>query len=167
MTALRDSELYHPWMTYIGACEEARRRGDRRVGTDHLLLGLLRDPVMESALGASHEEVRLALTNIDNEALASIGVPESMNSPLLAEHALPQRPNVLDVWKGHMKMTPSAKNAIKQFRTLMRHHQTAKPQQLLLWLLDNRSPDPVAVLLERLKIDTVALRQRLEHQLVD
>jgi hypothetical protein len=49
----------------------------------------------------------------------------------------------------------------------MRHHQTVKPQQLLLWLLDNRSPDPVAVLLERLKIDTVALRQRLEHQLVD
>jgi hypothetical protein len=66
-----------------------------------------------------------------------------------------------------MKMTPSAKNAIKQFGVPMRHHQTVKPQQLLLWLLDNRSPDPVAVLLERLKIDTVALRQRLEHQLVD
>lgn len=35
---------YHPWTTYIDAREEAHRRGDVKVGTDHLVLALLRDP---------------------------------------------------------------------------------------------------------------------------
>jgi|HubBroStandDraft_6_1064221.scaffolds.fasta_scaffold26237_5 hypothetical protein len=37
-------ERYHPWSTYIAAREEARRRGDRRVGTEHLLVALLENP---------------------------------------------------------------------------------------------------------------------------
>jgi hypothetical protein len=35
---------YHPWTTYVYAREEARRRGDGCVGTEHLVLGLLREP---------------------------------------------------------------------------------------------------------------------------
>lgn len=38
-------------MTYIRAREEARRRGDIKVGTEHLLLGLLHDHDIGSALG--------------------------------------------------------------------------------------------------------------------
>ncbi|HKR98147.1 MAG TPA: Clp protease N-terminal domain-containing protein, partial [Candidatus Dormibacteraeota bacterium] len=42
---------YHPWTTYVYAREEARLRGDRRVGTEHLVLGLLREPDLAQVLG--------------------------------------------------------------------------------------------------------------------
>ena len=35
---------YHPWTTYIDARQEARRRGDHKVGTEHLVLALLMEP---------------------------------------------------------------------------------------------------------------------------
>ena len=31
-------EVLHVWAIYLRASEEARRRGDRRTGTDHVLL---------------------------------------------------------------------------------------------------------------------------------
>ena len=37
-------EVLHVWAIYLRASEEARRRGDRRTGTDHVLLALLEDP---------------------------------------------------------------------------------------------------------------------------
>jgi ATP-dependent Clp protease ATP-binding subunit ClpA len=146
------------------ACEEARQRGDRRVGTEHLLLGLLRDPAIEDTLGVTHEQTRLALTEIDNEALASIGMPAEMNTPPLPERPHLARPSVFNVWKGHLKMTPSAKSALKEFARPMRHHKPVHPQQLLLSLLDNQSPDAVAVVLSRLCVDTTAIRSRLESE---
>jgi hypothetical protein len=39
--------VHHAWAIYLRASEEARRRGDRRTGTDHLLLALLEDPSIE------------------------------------------------------------------------------------------------------------------------
>ncbi len=36
-------EVLHAWAIYLQASEEARRRSDRRTGTDHLLLALLED----------------------------------------------------------------------------------------------------------------------------
>ena len=49
------------------AAEEARRRGDRRVGTEHLLLGLLHEPDSKAAraLGVSLEDARLASDALD------------------------------------------------------------------------------------------------------
>ena len=41
-------EVLHAWAIYLRASEEARRRGDRRTGTDHLLLALLEDPSIEA-----------------------------------------------------------------------------------------------------------------------
>jgi len=35
---------FNPWATAVDAREEARRRGNRRVGTEDLVLGLLREP---------------------------------------------------------------------------------------------------------------------------
>jgi hypothetical protein len=39
------------------SAEEASRRGDRRIGTDHLLLGLLHDSGSAGALGVSLDEL--------------------------------------------------------------------------------------------------------------
>src|ERR1700735_1647674 len=51
-------EVLHPWAIYLRASEEARRRGDRRTGTDHLLLALLEDPPVEVVLGVSLQPAR-------------------------------------------------------------------------------------------------------------
>ena len=49
------------WALYLRASEEARRRGDRRTGTDHLWLALLEDPSIEVVLGVSLQQARHAL----------------------------------------------------------------------------------------------------------
>ena len=54
-------EMLHAWAIYLQASEEARRRGDRRTGTDHLLLALLEDPSIEAVLGVSLQQARQAL----------------------------------------------------------------------------------------------------------
>ena len=87
-----DGTVYHPWTTYIWAREEARRCGDRRVGTDHLLLGLLHDPGTVAFLGVSLEQCRQALDSLDREALESLGLTASLEAPPLAMRRMPARP---------------------------------------------------------------------------
>ncbi|MEV5500564.1 Clp protease N-terminal domain-containing protein [Nonomuraea fuscirosea] len=50
---------------------EARRRGDRRVGTEHLLRGVLHEAEAAQALGADVESARSALAVLDDAALAA------------------------------------------------------------------------------------------------
>ncbi|NUP68945.1 MAG: hypothetical protein HOW71_43015, partial [Nonomuraea sp.] len=66
-----------PFATVVSAAlDEARERGDRRLGTEHLLLGLLRDPGSEPAraLGVDLTGARAALDELDREALRSLGL---------------------------------------------------------------------------------------------
>jgi len=51
---------------YLQAGEEARRRGDRRTGTDHLLLALLDNPSIEAVLGVSLQQARQALASLES-----------------------------------------------------------------------------------------------------
>lgn len=61
---------------YLAAAAEARRRGDRRVSTEHVALALLTDPDSETAraLGVSLGAARTALQDLDSKALASLGI---------------------------------------------------------------------------------------------
>src|SRR5260221_9395240 len=63
-------------LVLTSATEEARRRGDRRLGTDHLLLGLLHDEdsAAAQALGVSLADARAASDALDRAALAAVGV---------------------------------------------------------------------------------------------
>lgn len=58
------------------ALEEARLRGDRRIGTEHLLLGVLHEPgsLAVRSLGTDLEAARTALDVLDRSALAAIGI---------------------------------------------------------------------------------------------
>ena len=67
-------EMLHGWALCLRASEEARRRGDRRYGTDHLLLALLEDPAIEVLLGVSLQQARQALDSLDHEALGILGL---------------------------------------------------------------------------------------------
>ena len=74
-------EILHVWAIYLRASEEARRRGDRRTGTDHLLLALLEDPSIEVVLGVSLEQARQALESLDHEALGALGLGPAPTLP--------------------------------------------------------------------------------------
>ena len=71
----------HVWAIYMRASEEARRRGDRRTGTDHLLLGMLEDPSIEAVLGVSLPQARQALDSLDQEALGAVGLDSARTLP--------------------------------------------------------------------------------------
>ena len=155
------AENYHPWSTYIAAREEARRRGDTRVGTDHLVLGLLHDPEIVSVLDVTLTAARDAVGSLDRQALAAVGIAADLDSPLLPERELPKRPTVKAVFKDRLPLTPAAKNALRTAARPMRRRQHITPQQLLIALLDGGALDPAAILLATLGIDVAAVRQRL------
>jgi len=156
-----DGTEYHPWTTYIWAREEARRCGDRRVGTDHLLLGLLHDPAVVAVLGVSLEQCREALDSLDREALESLGLTASWEAPPLAMRLVPARPTLRAVLKDRLPMTPAAKVALEQAARPVRKGRRVNPQDVLVCLLDLKHPDPVADLVVELNLDAEAIRARI------
>jgi hypothetical protein len=152
---------YHPWTTYIYAREEARRRGDRRVGTEHLVLGLLHDPAIEAALGVSLQVARDTLDTLDRQALGLVGIGPALDAPPLPMRETPARPTLKAVVKDRLPLTPGAKRALQESGKPMRRGQKITPQQVLVGLLDLQLPDPSAALLGALELDTAAVRQHL------
>jgi len=155
-------DAYHPWTTYMWASEEARQRGDRKAGTDHLLLGLLEEPSIEAALGVSLQEARDALVSLDREALGTLGMGPDMDAPPLRMHAVPKRPTIRAVVKDRIRMTPAAKKVLQEAGKPMRRGKHISPQQVLVRVLDLQPPDPAAVLLGALGVNTSEVRRRLD-----
>jgi Clp amino terminal domain, pathogenicity island component len=155
------ADAYHPWTTYIYAREEARRRGDRRVGTEHLVLGLLRDPAIESALGLSLQHGRDALDALDREALGALGIGAALDTPPLPMRDTPARPTLKAVLKDRLPLTPAAKTALQESGQTIRRGRHITPQRVLLTLLDFQPPDPSAVMLAAVGVDGAGVRERL------
>jgi hypothetical protein len=154
MTARPDSGgSYHPWTTYIHAREEARRRGDRKVGTDHLLLGLLREKDIASVLGIGPHAARDALDALDREALSAIGISPALDAPPLPMRQTPARPTLKAVLTDRLPLAEAGKP--------MRRGRRITARQVLLGLLDLRAPDAAAVLLAALGVDRAAVREQL------
>src|SRR5579864_6709007 len=108
-------EVLHPWGIYLQASEEARRRGDRRTGTDHLLLALLEDPSIEVVLGLSLQQARQALEALDQEALGALGMVSGTDAPALPMRAVPKKPRLRDVAnKDRLRVTPAAKKVLEE-----------------------------------------------------
>ncbi len=157
---------YHPWTTFMWASEEARRRGNRKAGTDHLLLGLLQEPSIEGALGVSLQDARDELDLLDRTALAAIGIDQDLDAPPLRMHPVPVRPTFRAVINDRLRTTPAAKRVLKETGKPIRRGKQLTPQQMLVrifdLLLDLESPDPAADLLGALGVDTAEARRRLE-----
>jgi ATP-dependent Clp protease ATP-binding subunit ClpA len=151
------------------AVEEAGRRGDPRVGTEHLLLGLLHDPDSPAtrSMGVDLSTARQALDSMDNDALAAVGVDVHAEHADHADHAenddakgLPRLPARS---AGRRPFTRGAGAALR--RTLAeaqaRKTRRLEPAHLLLALLDGGPRDPATELLGRLSVDATAVRSRL------
>jgi ATP-dependent Clp protease ATP-binding subunit ClpA len=137
------------------AVEEALRRGDRRIGTDHLLLGLLYDPnpLLTQVLDVDLESAREASAALDRAALSAVGVDLGpVDPPVRSTHARRHLPLTSGA-RGVMERSVHEARAAKARRIEARH--------LLLGLLACKHPDPAAQLLAALGVDPTVARDRL------
>ncbi|MBV9040773.1 MAG: hypothetical protein JOZ68_07200 [Acidimicrobiia bacterium] len=156
-------EVLHVWAIYLQASEEARRRGDRRTGTDHVLLALLEDPSIEAALGVTLQQARRALESLDHEALGALGLGSAIDAPPLQMRAVPKKPRIRDVMnKDRLRMTPAVKKALQDAVKPNRRKTQVTAQQVLAQILTLQPPDPASVLLGALGVNTSEVRRRLD-----
>ena len=142
-------------LVLTSATEEARRRGDRRLGTDHLLLGLLHDGDSQAAkaLGVSLADARAASDTLDQAALAAVGIQiETLGEgpPAPFGRRLPP-------------LTSGARAVFKRAIDEARPFKSGRidTTHFLLALLSLQRPDPAAELLGALGVDPAAVRKRL------
>jgi hypothetical protein len=160
----KPADAYNPWSLYIDAREEARRRGDRKVGTEHLILGLLSEPVMAQALGCDLQAARDALDAMDHDALAAVGIGAAFNAPPIPIDEpikLSSRAAFKAALRDRLPMTPAAKTALEESWKERRRGHPIPLQQVLLTVLELDPPDPAAELIAALGVDRAAVRQRL------
>ncbi|GHG24785.1 MULTISPECIES: Clp protease N-terminal domain-containing protein [Amycolatopsis] len=134
------------------ALEESRRRGDRRLGTEHLLLGLLHAPDCARALGTDLAEARAALDRLDRAALAALGIDVEGLRPA----GIPAR-------RG--KLTPGALTSGARAVVNEAIRGTPRPRdpaRLLRVLVRLAPPDPAAELLAELGVDREAVRRSFD-----
>jgi ATP-dependent Clp protease ATP-binding subunit ClpA len=138
---------------YRDATAEARRRGDRRAGTEHLALALLADPesVTARALGVSLTAARDALRALDRQALASVGIDVDFSGQVL-----PGREGE------RLRLTPAARAVFTGLRREVANGERLGIQHVLLVLLSRPRPDPGAELLDELGVDRTEARRRLQ-----
>ena len=156
-------EMLHGWAIHLRAGEEARRRGDRRTGTDHILLALFLDPSIEAVLGVNLQQARQALESLDHEALGALGLGSGTDAPPLPMRAVPKKPTIRDVMKkDRLRMTPAAKKVLEEAVRPNRRKTQVTAEQVLAQILTLQLPDPAAVLLGALGVNTSDARRRLD-----
>ena len=124
--------------------KEAGRRGDRRVGTEHLLIGVLHDPAIAGLLGVGVEKARAQSRALDRHALAAIGIDVGDFAPSVAMSKATRT-----------QFTSGARVVIPRAYTLATAEKSRRieAKHLLLALLECEEPDPAAVLIAGLQIN--------------
>ena len=136
---------------YREASAEAKRRGDRRVSTEHIALAMLVDPDSETAraLGVSLESARAALDTLDREALTSVGIEVIDNPPSLSGR------------KGErVRLTPAGRGVFTGLRREAGGERLGV-KHVLLALLSRERPDPAAELFHAIGVDRTQVGNRL------
>lgn len=145
------------WPVLVWASEEARSRGDRRIGTLDVLLAVLHDSDSGAAqaLGVDLNSARAADAALDRKALAAVGIHARGFGPLPGSEGK----------RGILPLTSGARAVVK--RAMQEAHQVKyrriSTTHLLLALLACDAPDPAAELLEELGVDRSAVRERVVH----
>ena len=155
-------DVLHVWALYLRAGEEARCRGDRRIGTEHLVLALLADPSAETMLGVGVAQARQAVEALDQQALGALGMGSDFDVPTLTMRDVAAKPKFRDVaTKNRMRLTPAAKAVLEEAVRPNRHKLHCTAQQLLAAILTRQSPDPAAALLGALGVNAFDVKRRL------
>jgi ATP-dependent Clp protease ATP-binding subunit ClpA len=140
---------------FAAASAEAQRLGDRRIGTQHLLLALLHNPISLTArtLSVDLDQARSALTELDRAALAAIGIDAA---PL--DHPVALTP------RRRPPFTSGARHVLHRAAEHAQTDRTGKLEErhLLAALLALDAPDAAATLLAQLGIDVTSARRQLD-----
>ena len=165
-----------PWATVVYAREEARRRGNRRVGSEDLVLGLLREPDVAQLLGCDLGTAREALDAMDRDALVAIGIDRPLDAPPVPtrEPTLSGRRAIVKaVLTDHLPMTPVAKRVMEEAGKDRRHRRGSgapwdpsprwSRERVLIALLSLAPPDPAAALLDALNVNRDEVSTRLSE----
>ncbi|MGH2514354.1 MAG: Clp protease N-terminal domain-containing protein [Ktedonobacterales bacterium] len=138
------------------AFDEARQRGDRLLGSEHLFLGLLHEPdsAATRALGVDLSAARAALGALDRAALAAIGL-DVAGLPVASLAPLRKGP----------RMSSAARTAITRAgkEAVQTKARSIESTHMALALLASQPPDPVTALMAELRIDRAAVRERLNR----
>lgn len=137
------------------AVEEARARGDARIGTEHLLLGAF-DSETLARLGLDPDAIRSQLDRLDAAALEAVGVDPG----LIEVESTLSRPGKR---KGHIPFTGGAKQvlvqALKEAIELGDRHIGA--EHIALALTARPANDRATMALRGLGLEPESLRQSL------
>ena len=152
------------------AVGEAERRGDRHVGTEHLLLAVIasHNPLTTPALdafGVDVERARSTLDAGDVEALAAVGVD------VAALPAPEPEGGRRSFWPfrgpgSHKPFTGGAKQTLEATlrETLRLGDRHIGVEHLLLALAARTAPDPAHHLLTAMSVDPAALHREIERR---
>lgn len=127
-------------------------RGDRRLGTEHLFLGLLPAAGVARAVDVDPVAARVALDGLDRAALAVVGIDDRGVERVAVPASRKRTP-----------FTSGARSVIK--RSVVEAQRSGsrriEAEHLLLAILSCERPDPAAELVDTLHIDRSAVRDRL------
>jgi hypothetical protein len=137
------------------AIKEAGRRGDRRLGTDHLLFGVLHDAAVAEFVGVSDGAARAVADDLDRVSLAAIGIDVDTFGTLAPA-----------VGAARLPLTSAAKVVLKRTLavTVAEKARRIQARHLLLALLELNEPDPAAQIITGLHIDRQHTRLALLDQ---
>jgi hypothetical protein len=111
----------------------------------------------------SLQQARRALESLDHEALGALGLGSGTDAPPLPMRAVPKKPTIRDVMKkDRLRMTPAAKKVLEEAVKPNRRKGQVTAQQVLAQILALQTPDPAAVLLGALVVNTSEVRRRLD-----
>jgi hypothetical protein len=114
-------------------------------------------------LGVNLQQARQALESLDHEALAALGLESGTDAPPLPMRAVPKKPRLRDVaQKDRLRMAPAAKKVLEEASKPNRRRLQVTAQQVLAQILTLQPPDPAAVLLGALGVNTSEVRRRLD-----
>ncbi|MGH8926136.1 MAG: Clp protease N-terminal domain-containing protein [Acidimicrobiia bacterium] len=150
----------------------ARRRGDSRVGTDHLLIGVVSaGNDIAQAAGLSVERLHEALDRLDGSALGAFGIdaaPETLTSPSQIERCRPTHKRLhRAILNRHLPLSAGAKRSLeKSARLALDHHQRhISTNHLLAALSTGGHNDPAVHLLRSFEIDPADLESAVRATL--
>ena len=114
-------------------------------------------------LGVSLQQARRALESLDQEALGSVGLGYDTDAPALPMRAVPKKPTIRAVMnKDRLRMTPAAKKVLQEAVKPNRRKHEVTAQQVLAQILALRPPDPAAMLLSALGVNTSEVLRQLD-----
>ena len=152
-------------------CKRVRRLVAEAIdasATDHVVARLVQDPSFGDVVGVSLQPSSTRRsTRLIKQALARGGPGRpALGAPALPMRAVPKKPRFRDIAKKErLRMTPTAKRVLEQASKarIIRKGSMSQAQQVLAQILLLQPPDPAAVLLGALGVNTSDVRRRLDE----